>query len=147
MKKIEPTNQASIKVTFGVEQYIDEKVSVAFEETYIFHYGNTKTIERVGPEGKNENIAETLPLNAQQLFEEFGSRLIKTIETKETAITLEPLNEDALNKIWVLFLFGLYGNHSVVKGVPENIRIDQTSIPNDFLLSILRSIFSGSKMG
>lgn len=77
VKAIKEINSASIKVTFEVDLYENQKLTENYPETYIFHYGNINTIERVNDTGKNENIADTFMPAALETFREFGKKLIQ----------------------------------------------------------------------
>lgn len=77
VKAIKEINSAAIKVTFEVDLYENQKLTENYPETYIFHYGNINTIERVNDTGKNENIADTFMPAALETFREFGKKLIQ----------------------------------------------------------------------
>jgi 3D (Asp-Asp-Asp) domain-containing protein len=77
VKAIKEINSASIKVTFEVDLYENQKLTENYPETYIFHYGNINTIERVNDTGKNGNIADTFMPAALETFREFGKKLIQ----------------------------------------------------------------------
>ena len=77
VKDIKEINSASIKVTFDVDMYIDEKLTGNYPETYIFIYGNINTIQRVNDKGKNENIKDTFTVSGIKSFEEFGKKLMQ----------------------------------------------------------------------
>ena len=77
VKDIKEINSASIKVTFDVDMYLDEKLTENYPETYIFIYGNINTIQRVNDKGKNENIKDTFTVSGIKSFEDFGKKLIQ----------------------------------------------------------------------
>ncbi|SHE68858.1 hypothetical protein SAMN04488522_101922 [Pedobacter caeni] len=70
------SNDATIKVKFRVEMFIDESVSDTYDETYIFSYDASNNLEKVQQEGKSENVLENLMPAAQDSFRKFGENLI-----------------------------------------------------------------------
>ncbi|WP_051349449.1 hypothetical protein [Chryseobacterium gregarium] len=70
-------NFPDIQVKFRVEIYIDEQLTDTYDEVYIFSYDNLNQIKNVHPEGKNENVLETLLPSAQKSFRDFGNRLAR----------------------------------------------------------------------
>ncbi|GGG65981.1 hypothetical protein GCM10007332_30770 [Epilithonimonas arachidiradicis] len=74
VKEIRPINEASIKVTFEVDMYVDGELTETFDETYLFNYGNKNTIKNMKT---NENIEKIFTESAQRSFKEFGAKLME----------------------------------------------------------------------
>ena len=78
VKTIKQINPKAIKVTFEVENYINEELSETFEDSYIFYYDDSNKLKKVSREGENENLLETFYMGgAKQSFEEFGAKLME----------------------------------------------------------------------
>lgn len=75
IKNITELDVNTIKVTFNIDNYINEELTESFDETYLFHRENSKLIERLTAENKKENL-EKITLSGMFLsFQEFGKKL------------------------------------------------------------------------
>ncbi|MGE8553950.1 MAG: hypothetical protein ACN6OB_08430 [Chryseobacterium jejuense] len=70
-------DKTSVKVKFKVENYINDKLEVTNEETYLFYYSNTGVIDKIINEETDKNILDEYILDAQESFKEFAASLIK----------------------------------------------------------------------
>jgi len=77
VKTIRQINPKAVKVTFEVENYIDQELSETFEDSYIFYYDDANKLKKVIREGEKDNILETFMGGAKQSFEEFGAQLME----------------------------------------------------------------------
>lgn len=75
VKKIERISKNIAKITFSVDNYINEEIIETFDTTYFFYNGNSKKIEMLNSNGKKQNIENALPKNAIETLQEFRSKL------------------------------------------------------------------------
>ncbi|CAH0266473.1 hypothetical protein [Chryseobacterium sp. Bi04] len=66
-----------INVKFKVETYINDKLSDIHYEKYYFVYNNSGQIEKINPEGENDNILQNLMPDAQAEFKKYSKVLLK----------------------------------------------------------------------
>ncbi|WP_300670336.1 hypothetical protein [Soonwooa sp.] len=75
IKNITELDVNTIKVTFNIDNYINEELTESFDETYLFHRENSKLIERLTAENKKENLGKITLSGVFLSFQEFGKKL------------------------------------------------------------------------
>jgi hypothetical protein len=70
-------DKASVKVTFKVENYINDKLIETTEENYLFYYSNNGQTDKIINDETHINILEQYAPEAQKSFKEFAASMIK----------------------------------------------------------------------